>query len=406
MKTNVHRSSLARKNTVADDPITVIGAGPSGLASAIVLARAGRKVIVFEREKTIGARFHSDFQGLENWSAKKNVLDELHDLGMPVDFIDNAVCKGIALDWSGRTYAVSDHEPLFYLVRRGPGEDTLDHGLLQAARDAGAEVRFGESVDHAPPNSIIASGPRRADVIASGYNFRTSMDDGAWVCFDDRLAPWGYAYLLVAQGRGTLAACLFRDFKRHQVCLKAAVAFFTDHAGLEMSEPKPFGGYGMVSRISRAERRNGLLVGERAGLQDALAGFGLRYAMISGALAARSLLGGGAYEQALNKRLGGVHRASISNRWFFQLIGDQGRTAALRRISNGRARGALRHIYAGSLVHSLLFPVASWRFRERLKHPGCDHFDCDCAWCRAGHGESAKISHRNEGRRPSQRICH
>ena len=58
-------------------PATIVGAGLAGLACAIVLARAGRPGIVREGHKTVGNRFHGDFQGLENWSDGQDVLDEL-----------------------------------------------------------------------------------------------------------------------------------------------------------------------------------------------------------------------------------------------------------------------------------------------------------------------------------------
>ena len=64
-------------------PVTVIGAGPAGLACAIVLARNGQRVIVHERRSRVGARFHGDFQGLDSWSDGIDVLDELTGAGRP-----------------------------------------------------------------------------------------------------------------------------------------------------------------------------------------------------------------------------------------------------------------------------------------------------------------------------------
>lgn len=363
-------------------PVTVVGAGPSGLASAIVLARAGRRVIVRERRRTVGARFYGDFQGLENWSADRDVLDEFSDLGVSLAAPLHPVYRGEAYDAASRRYDIEDKKPLFYLLRRGPGDGTLDEALLNAAREAGVEIRFGDEVERVPENSVVATGPRRADIIASGYTFRTGMDDTQCVCFDERLAPWGYAYLLIVNGFGTLAVCMFRDFKRHAECLAAAKEFFEKHANLKMRDPKPFGGYGMLSRITRVERKGRRLVGERAGLQDGLAGFGLRFAIISGALAAQSVLSGESYEKLLRRRLGSVHGAGVVNRWVFQAVGDKGRAWALGRLSQSEGRRGLRGLYRGSLLHRALFPVAAIRIGARLNHPGCNHIDCDCPWCR------------------------
>ena len=66
--------------------ITIVGAGPSGLVCATVLARAGRKVIVREWHRDVGHRFHGDFQGLENWTDPQDVLEELVSAGINISF--------------------------------------------------------------------------------------------------------------------------------------------------------------------------------------------------------------------------------------------------------------------------------------------------------------------------------
>ena len=57
--------------------IKILGAGIAGLTAAIVLAKSGHLVEVFEKNKDCGMRFHGDLQGLENWSEKKMWLKSL-----------------------------------------------------------------------------------------------------------------------------------------------------------------------------------------------------------------------------------------------------------------------------------------------------------------------------------------
>src|SRR5581483_11994923 len=55
-------SQKSRRET----PIKIAGAGPSGLAAAITLAKAGHEVEIFEARPAVGARFIGDFQVIEN----------------------------------------------------------------------------------------------------------------------------------------------------------------------------------------------------------------------------------------------------------------------------------------------------------------------------------------------------
>ncbi len=43
-------------------PLATAGAGPAGRAAATLLARAGRTVVVHEKNSTVGARFVGDLQ--------------------------------------------------------------------------------------------------------------------------------------------------------------------------------------------------------------------------------------------------------------------------------------------------------------------------------------------------------
>ncbi|SMF27818.1 Dehydrogenase (flavoprotein) [Tistlia consotensis] len=378
MSTRESRVDPRRK---ASGPVTVVGAGPAGLACAVALARAGLPVIVREWHRDVGTRFHGDFQGLENWSDEQDVLDELMAAGIRASFEHHPVSRGIVFDSRGGRYPVQSRQPLFYLVRRGSDEGSLDRALLRQAVAAGAEVRFEDRVGASRGPSVLAIGPRSADAIAVGYLFETDGPDGAWLILDHRLAPLGYAYLLIQGGRGTVATCLFGDFRRQADYLARTVAAFRDRADLEMRDPRPFGGF-VNFRLPRSAVQGGSpVVGEQAGFQDALAGFGMRYALRSGLLAARSILEGTDYTILWRSELLPLLQAGTVNRFVFNLTGERGWRAAARRLGQGDAREALGRFYRPSVASRLLFPVARLRYRAPLHDPSCDHIDCHCVWC-------------------------
>jgi 2-polyprenyl-6-methoxyphenol hydroxylase-like FAD-dependent oxidoreductase len=134
------------------EPITVVGAGPAGLASAIALARAGRSVVVREWHRQVGTRFHGDFQGLENWSDELDVLDELRAAGIEIAFDHRPVFEGSAFDAQGNRYQLQSKRPLYYLVRRGRDNGTLDSALLGQAKSGRGHDPSGRSCryDHRP----------------------------------------------------------------------------------------------------------------------------------------------------------------------------------------------------------------------------------------------------------------
>lgn len=374
------------------DLIQIGGAGPAGLAAAITLARAGRRVLVHELQAEVGHRFDGDFQGLENWSTQQDALDMLREMGITTAFTAKACSRADVFDAWDKRYEVAGSKTIFYLVERGPGPGTLDTALLEQARGLGVEVRFNSRLDHLEGAGILAAGPKAADAIAVGYHFGTPIKDGVWVILDDELAPQGYAYLLVMNGRGTVKSCMFSGFKQEHVYVERTVAAFQRLTGLEMVNPVPHGGVGNFHIPARAVTGVHPVVGEEAGFQDFLWGFGMRYAILSGVLAARSLLEGKDYALLWRQELEPQMWNSMVNRALFGLLGSRGYRWILQRnqAHNWDVHRALHGLYQPWPIKRLLLPWARLRYNSRRQDESCDHVNCTCVWCR--HGD-----HRNAG---------
>jgi flavin-dependent dehydrogenase len=157
-----------------------------------------------------------------------------------------------------------------------------------------------------------------------------------------------------------------------------------------MRDPRPFGGFANF-RLPRTAMQGGhLVIGEQAGFQDALAGFGTRYALRSGILAARSLIEGIDYTRLWRKEFLPQLRTGVSNRFFFNHVGDRGWRRVIRGLSSSDPVSKLQRLYRPSLFTRLVYPIAYHRYRASLADPSCDHVDCGCVWCQCGIQREAK----------------
>lgn len=368
-----------------DGAFHISGAGPAGLAAAITIAKSGGRAVVHEQRRSVGSRFHNDYQGLENWTSKGDVIEELAAIGIEPSFPHTPFRELHIFDPQGVERRYHSLQPLFYLLLRGPAADTLDAALLAQASSLGVELRFREKVRQLSRGGIVADGPRQSDVIAAGFVFDTEAADGAYAAFGEHLAPGGYAYLLIHKGRGTLASCLFHDFHNEAVYVERSVQFFQNKLGFNMHNEKRFGGAGNYRYPGTAVKGNILYAGEAAGFQDALWGFGMRHAFLSGYLAAKAVLAGdpAAYDRLWQQRLGGVLRTGFVNRWRFNRFTDADYSALLAQAANAAdTRRWLHGQCRPSLLKSVLFHLGRRRIAAIRTPRVCFKEGCRCTWCR------------------------
>jgi len=153
-----------------------------------------------------------------------------------------------------------------------------------------------------------------------GYHFETKMENGFWVICDDNVAPKGYAYLLIMDGFGTVKSCMFSGFKQEKVYVQRTVQAYQRLVGLEMKNPRPHAGTGNFYIPKSAYSGIHLLVGEQAGFQDTMWGFGMRLAMSSGILAAQSLLTMENYDSLWQRELKPQLDTSVVNRAAYWVV--------------------------------------------------------------------------------------
>lgn len=346
--------------------IVIAGAGISGLTAAINLAKSGFDVEVYEKEGDVGCRLNNGFQGIENWTTDEDVLRVLRKMNIRVNFLC-APYKSVDLySHDFENYRLDLSRPFFYLVKRGNSENCIDCGLKEQALDNGVEIFFNKTAD--PKNSdIIATGPVKASGLVKGITFKTDAKDMAVSILDDGIAPRGYAYLLVNNGEATMATVVFKNFGNIQKYLAKTTEKFKSILDFEIKDKKEFTSFGNYFLRKKWTENGRLFVGERAGFQDFVFGFGMRYAMTSGFLAAKSLTENKDYETLIRENILGGLKTSIVNRFFFEMLGNSGYKIFLNKVTGKQdPAGYLRKHYKSSFYKKMIFPLAMMKFMDRI----------------------------------------
>ena len=154
-----------------NDEIVIKGAGPAGLTAAINLKKAGYNVIVYEKNTDCGIRFHGDFQGFENWSSKRDILDELRLMNIKSSFWYKPIKKAEFYDYKRNKRLINFEKPGLYLLQRGAFEESLDYSLKNQAKNVDIEIVFNKWISNNDAD-IIASGPKYVDGIIRGIIFK------------------------------------------------------------------------------------------------------------------------------------------------------------------------------------------------------------------------------------------
>jgi flavin-dependent dehydrogenase len=362
------------------NPIRIAGAGPSGLAAAIVLARAGREVEVYEAKPDVGTRFIGDLQIIEGSSEREPVPDFLDRIGIERNFYFRPATSATFYDHRNVSRDIRSDQPYGWFIRRGPEDGSLDRGLLAQALKLGVGVVFSSRL--APEDAdIVATGPASPDGLAREMTWHTSDPERVEVFFNHHLSPGGYSYLFILDGIATFGCAIVADFKKIDDYFTHSLAAAQHVHAFEIPAVTRTGYSYMNFHLKREATRDGVrYVGEAAGFQDYLFGLGIRYALTSGWLAARSILEERDFNELWQRELGTKQETSLVNRFLYEAGGNMGLSMFVWQAA--RAKDFRRYLsgwHARTWWKALLAPMVQrfWRHRGRCQHKPGVH------WCRA-----------------------
>jgi len=277
--------------------IGILGAGISGLSTGIALAKNGFDVEIYEKRSRVGSFFKKDVHSLRNYSYDNDVLEQYKELGINLS-IFCPVFKEIRYTPSLKKIEIySNKKPLFYNFLRGyKDKNSLDNALLESAKDSGVKIKFNQDIKDNDKNiDVIATGASSIDYVGYGAHYKIKSDkkiDSIHYFLDDHYAPKGYIYILPFLNEFSLVLATTKIKDKDQL-KKNFNEFRKNNIVKEILKETEFVNeiFGFASfKTNKNIKGKKMFIGEAASFLDASTGFGTHYAIISGCLAAKSVI--------------------------------------------------------------------------------------------------------------------